>query len=676
MILTQTTTDKLATDERTAIVSEAQMLPQDFDSNRYRMVGTVKLGTQTFGWSIWDGQQMNRHFSLDTETTLATGPNIPQLAMVSVSDDTRHFILKPNQVSQFLLQHLPFEHQFVCHNVAFDFWVLDRYLADTAAQQTRNWLWSAVEGNRVHDTMLLAGLVSLAEEDDDLMQSLADVAKNYCGYELDKSDPFRTRYGETIGVDWSELDRGFFDYAISDAVAAYHAYCKLTAVAKRICDDQDANRQFGFLTEAIQVKAAIALDAIYRNGLSVDLQKSGELEKQVLVDIKQAADQLMAECGEDVFHRYVKTGELKLNKESQLPKMNQSVLVDQLESIATVTPPKTESGKTTTSVNEFWGQFRGDHPKIDAYCCYQELNKLRTFFAGLKDPKIHPKYRTFVRTGRTSCSGPNLQQLPRGSQVRDVITAGPGNLLFIIDYSALELCTLAAVCQQRYGFSKLGDVIKAGIDPHAYTAAMFAGVSLEEFEGLSERKELRQKAKAINFGFPGGLGSKTLVAYLKQSYGVDITKDEAVTFRKMLTEQIFPELKTYLSSRQKRETVVTPTGRIRANVSYTQARNTPFQGLAADGCKLAMWELLKAGYRIAAFIHDEFAIQLSKLDDCTSAAEDIESICIESMQRLTGDIPITTEYALTYRWHKDATACFSDEGQLVEWQPLANADML
>ena len=61
-------------------------------------------------------------------------------------------------------------------------------------------------------------LARLAEEDDDLIRSLADTARVYCGYKLDKSDVFRTRYEDTIGTDWTRLDKGFFSYAIKDAV--------------------------------------------------------------------------------------------------------------------------------------------------------------------------------------------------------------------------------------------------------------------------------------------------------------------------------------------------------------------------------------------------------------------------------------------------------------------------
>jgi len=227
------------------------------------VAGTIRLGSRSYRWSWWVGQQLKKHFALDTETTLITDHEIPRLAMVSASDGHQHYVLQPHQLPELLLKHLPAGCHLTCHNTAFDFWVMDRYLVNAGADDARNWLWSAVDEQRVHDTMLLAGLISLAQRDDDRMPSLADAVKQYCGYELDK-DSYRTRYAETIGQDWAQLDPGFFNYAVSDAVATYQLYCRLTATAKQITDQANVNRQYGFLTEATQVKAAICLNAIHR----------------------------------------------------------------------------------------------------------------------------------------------------------------------------------------------------------------------------------------------------------------------------------------------------------------------------------------------------------------------------------------------------------------------------
>ena len=115
-----------------------------------------------------------------------------------------------------------------------------------------------------------------------------------------------------------------------------------------------------------------------------------------------------------------------------------------------------------------------------------------------------------------------------------MFTASPGHVLLAVDYNYIELCTLAASCEHRYGYSVLAEVIRRGIDPHAFTAAMFEGIELEEFmswrhteERGTDWKKLRQRAKAINFGIPGGLGSHGLKSYAKSGYGVDISSKTA-----------------------------------------------------------------------------------------------------------------------------------------------------
>lgn len=70
-----------------------------------------------------------------------------------------------------------------------------------------------------------------------------------------------------------------------------------------------------------------------------------------------------------------------------------------------------------------------------------------------------------------------------------------------------------------------------------------------------------------------------------------------------------------------------------------------------------------------AFIHDEFVIELSRLDDCTAEAKRIERICCSSMQQLVGDLPVACEYALAERWYKRAEAAYDDLGRLQIWKP-------
>jgi hypothetical protein len=114
--------------------------------------------------------------------------------------------------------------------------------------------------------------------------------------------------------------------------------------------------------------------------------------------------------------------------------------------------------------------------------------------------------------------------------------------------------------------------------------------------------------------------------------------------------------------------VATLTGRLRADVSFTQARNTPFQGLAADGAKLALFHLVRAGYRVVAFIHDEFLIELPIDADLAAAAQRIIGVMCEAMQGLTGNVPIACgEPVVMERWSKEAEVLHNTDGKLKGW---------
>ena len=76
---------------------------------------------------------------------------------------------------------------------------------------------------------------------------------------------------------------------------------------------------------------------------------------------------------------------------------------------------------------------------------------------------------------------------------------------------AIELVTLANVCHQKFGRSRLRDILQDGVDPHSYVAAQFEGCSLDEFKQLPNRKELRQRAKAAEFWHSWRVVADTLV---------------------------------------------------------------------------------------------------------------------------------------------------------------------
>ena len=91
-------------------------------------------------------------------------------------------------------------------------------------------------------------------------------------------------------------------------------------------------------------------------------------------------------------------------------------------------------------------------------------------------------------------------------------------------------------------------------------------------------------------------------------------------------------LRDVVSALYSRESVITATGRLRANASYAACRNGIMQGLAADGAIYAIWSLMQAGYTIVNFIHDEVIIEVAEDENLPAVIVDIERLMITGMQ--------------------------------------------
>jgi DNA polymerase I-like protein with 3'-5' exonuclease and polymerase domains len=746
---------KLSPELKEALIMNRQLFLQLFEEETVGSIGrlSVRFGQADVDFSIWEqGERLVSPIAIDTETELIQGTSIPRVALISVSDGREHRLIRPEDLQAFIDLHS--QADFVAHNASFDFAVVRKALKDPLP-----WVEVAHSG-RLHDTMILDALIRLARDDSyPNPRDLGTLSKLYLGVVIDKDDPFRLRYSELLDRSWDSVDVGFFRYAIKDAIATR----KLWDVLRRIAADlikpfegdllSGAVDQFGILTESLQVRGAIALSEIERNGVALDRSLVESTRKKLSEEIESLIEQIRSLPETEGLFKYSRSGGLVLTA-SMKPATNQGRLLEILEAISEELlledVPQSEKTKKITSSIKYWGQYSERSVFLSLWVRLEEVAKLFQFFAGLKSERIHPRYTTLVRTGRTSASGPNIQQLPRTGGFREMIVPSRGSLLLGIDYSAIELRTLAAVLERRYGRSRLADVLREGVDPHAFTASMFRGVSLDEFSRLVDRKKLRQQAKALNFGIPGGLGAKSLVSYAATTYGVDLSLEEATLFRDRLIGEIYPELGEYLkedsigtlssnlrtsafrvrscfdsdgtfgavrrivsgkgrssgeaygeafvsriwdslrtlnqnpklrdliAQRQGGDLlfrelffspVVTITGRLRGRVGFSQSRNTPFQGIAADGAKIALWNLFRSGFRVVAFIHDEFLIELPVDSDHTEEASRIDRILCESMERLSGSVPISCEYALSERWYKEAEAVFDDRKKLRLWKP-------
>lgn len=115
---------------------------------------------------------------------------------------------------------------------------------------------------------------------------------------------------------------------------------------------------------------------------------------------------------------------------------------------------------------------------------------------------------------------------------------------------------------------------------------------------------------------------------------------------------------------------------------YTQACNSPFQGLVADFAKDALVRIQEAawtdrrsplyGSRPIFFVHDEVISEVP--EECAhEAAYEQARIMAETAEEYTPDVPMIVEPALMRRWYKDADPVIGPDGRLVPWEPDAAA---
>ena len=101
----------------------------------------------------------------------------------------------------------------------------------------------------------------------------------------------------------------------------------------------------------------------------------------------------------------------------------------------------------------------------------------------------------------------------------------------------------------------------------------------------------------------------------------------------------------------------------------------PFQALASDGAKRALFEVCRESWsdessplfnaRPVAFIHDEIIVSI-KQDRSHEGALRLKLIMEREMSAMTPDIPASATPALATRWLKGAEPKY-DEGRLIPW---------
>lgn len=554
----------------------------------------------------WVDEIITGPFSLDTETTDIVEGEIPELVIWTAYDETRNTVFwgVHTTINDFIDKHPT--NIISMANAAFDLSVLSRIE-----------LYKNID--RIHDIQIFWKLLWLAK--DGLVPKKYSLAliTEYCmdGYEMYK--------GEDVRMGWYRgmiITEDRLDYACEDAYCTHICWKRLyKAITK----------QNNLLSYPIQIRGQIALADIERRGIGFDL----EAKDNIVDNLTEKIDPLLKSMDENYGYIIGKKG-------------NTKVLLSLIENFIKDNDiqrwPLSEKAKRLSTAYDDLEKYVDKSCFFKAYCEYKKLKKLRDFVIKQNSDRIRPRYDLIKVTGRTGSSGPNIQNQPRGGGIRECYVPRKGCKLIAMDYSYIELVALAQICFKQYGYSNLRTIINDGIDPHIALAK-----SLLKKEEIT--KEERQKAKAVNFGFPGGMGIDVFMATAKKQYGVDFTREESIEV-KGNWKKMFPEMYKYLEAQGKEPYQIrTLTGRLQSNVRYTQSKNTPFQGLAADGAKLSLWECFKHNLDMVVFAHDEIIIE-SKEENVEEDFKMLKQCMLKGMSSVIKDVKISVEGKIMDRWEK------------------------
>jgi len=274
---------------------------------------------------------------------------------------------------------------------------------------------------------------------------------------------------------------------------------------------------------------------------------------------------------------------------------------------------------------------------------------------------------------------------------RECFVARPGHAIVSIDFDSFELRTWSQVCIDLLGYSDMAVVLRDPKRcPHVEMGACVEGIAASEAYALKKTdpkrfKALRQIAKALNFGAPGGLGAARFSDFARSTYGLDNVTEARAKELLLLWRDTWREAGAYLNyiaelvgPRGSRITIQQlRSGRYRGNVGYCDAANSFFQGLAADAAKAGMVELMYEQYertespvygcRTLAFIHDEVLIEIP-LDRLHEAAFRARDVFVAGAQVFVPDVPLTASPAAQLRWSKaSGDPCLID-GRLVTYE--------
>lgn len=324
---------------------------------------------------------------------------------------------------------------------------------------------------------------------------------------------------------------------------------------------------------------------------------------------------------------------------------------------------RTKTGPSTNA--EVLEELADKHEVVAKLLEYRQYSKLKSTYVDalplLVDERTGRLHTTFnqavTATGRLSSVHPNLQNIPvrtqAGRKIRQAFVPGSSEyLLLAADYSQIELRVLAHMS----GDEAFIAAFREGKDIHVATASEIFGVPESEVT-----REMREAAKAVNFGIVYGISSFGLAR------DTGFTRQEAQSYIDAYFER-YPAVARYMKERVeaaketgwaetisgRRRWIPELTSRNWARRSFAEraAMNTPIQGSAADIIKRAMvrvhgrlkHEDLRAVMLLQ--VHDELLFEVHK-DDVARVGEAVKAEMEDVMQLA---VPLVVDVKVGPNW--------------------------
>lgn len=490
---------------------------------------------------------------------------------------------------------------------------------------------------KIFDTMLAHYVI-----EPEGRRSMDLLSAQYLGYEPVHIDELIGKKGKTQGnMRDVEIEKAK-EYAAEDADITL----QLKQVFVPLLKEKEVEKVFAEVENPlVQVLTDMEFEGVK---IDVDFLKdySRELEK----DAKQFEENVYAQAG------------VRFNLAS--PKQLGEVLFDLLK----IDPKakKTKTGQYATG-EDVLQKLAANNPIVADILGFRELTKLKSTYVDAlpeminsKTGRVHTSYAQAVAvTGRLSSNNPNLQNIPirsdRGREIRKAfIPRDNKRILVSADYSQIELRIVAAIS----GDPNMCEAFKEGKDIHTATAAKVYNIPEAEVT-----KEMRYKAKSVNFGIIYGQGAFGLAENLSISRSeakeiIDNYKKEFVGITSYMDDTVrFAQQNGYVETLMGRKRWLKDINSSNFTVrGYAErnAINSPVQGTAADMIKLAMIKIhkeMKKGNwqsKMILQVHDELVF-----DAVREEAEALKKLIIDNMTTamiLPNGVPVEAEVGEGSNW--------------------------